>query len=400
VDAWTTFLRHLTSDGLLSVSRWYFRSRPAELYRTTTLAVEALRAVGVTDPRGHLAIVANLRPLTHAPAAEVPEGVGTILVSRRPFTSEELDVLEREGSRLQFDIPLSPRASIDATFARLTDPETRDSFLASYPINIAAPTDDSPFFFNMLRLRDMGRLSLLDLGSLSHNMKAVATLGVLLMTVTVMTAVCILLPLWITRRRVDLSGTAPLLSFFVAIGLGFMLIETSQMQRLIISLGHPTYGLSVVLFAMLLSSGLGSYLTAGVSPELAGASGRQRLVLLVVILAVFGAITPAIAQWSESATTWVRITAAVLLLFPAGLFMGMAFPLGMKIAASRARELTPWLWGLNGAASVLASVLSVCIALTWSISTAFWTGWLCYVTALGAFLVASRSSRGSRVPGF
>ena len=89
-------------------------------------------------------------------------------------------------------------------------------------------------------------------------------------------------------------------------------------------------------------------------------------------------------------TTPVRIAAAVLLLFPAGLVMGMAFPLGMKLASARARELTPWLWGLNGAASVLASVVSVCIALTWSISTAFWCGWACYFAALVTFVRAGR----------
>ena len=65
--------------------------------------------------------------------------------------------------------------------------------------------------------------------------------------------------------------------FFIAIGLGFMLIETSQMQRLIIALGHPTYGLSVVLFALLLSSGIGSYLTAGVTERTGGGVGRSRL---------------------------------------------------------------------------------------------------------------------------
>jgi hypothetical protein len=179
--------------------------------------------------------------------------------------------------------------------------------------------------------------------------------------------------------------------FFISIGLGFMLIETSQMQRLIISLGHPTYGLSVVLFAMLLSSGLGSYLTAGIDEAHAAPAGRVRLAALVIVLALFGSVTPAVARWSEPMTTPVRIAAAILMLFPAGLFMGMAFPLGMKLAARRARDLTPWLWGLNGAASVLASVLSVCIALTWSISTAFWTGWACYVMALTVFVRGARS---------
>ena len=70
--------------------------------------------------------------------------------------------------------------------------------------------------------------------------------------------------------------------------------------------------------------------------------------------------------------------------------LGMAFPLGMKVAAERSEALTPWFWGLNGAASVLSSVLSVCIALTWSISTAFWAGVFCYVVALAAFTVAAR----------
>ena len=397
VEAWTNFLGHLTDDGMLTVSRWYFHDRPAEMYRTTTIAVEALRSLGVTDPRRHIVIVRNMRPTT-ASTTDTPDGVGTILVNRQPFSDVELDTLDRETSRLQFEVPFSPRVAYDQTFAQLTTPAgpaELAAFLRSYPVNITAPTDDSPFFFNMLRLRDIGRTSLLDFGNLSHNMKAVATLGILCVTVAVLTSLCILLPLWMTRNRVSLSGVGPLFTFFIAIGLGFMLIETSQMQRLIIALGHPTYGLSVVLFALLLSSGIGSFLTQSVTANTAGASGRRRLLALVLILAAFGAVTPSVVRWIEPMTTPVRILAAVLLLFPAGLFMGMAFPLAMKLASARARELTPWFWGLNGAASVLASVLAVCIALTWSISTAFWTGWACYLLALFAFVRAARPTAGA-----
>jgi hypothetical protein len=202
---------------------------------------------------------------------------------------------------------------------------------------------------------------------------------------TLLTAACIILPLKIAARRADLSGTGALLTFFVAIGLGFMLIETSQMQRLIISLGHPTYGLSVVLFALLLSSGAGSLLTAHVPADRAGEAGVRRLVALLAVLMLFGFLTPYVVQWTESATTPVRILAAIVVLSPAGAVMGMAFSLGMKLAAQRAAALTPWMWGLNGAASVLASVLSVCISLTWSISAAFWSGWACYGLAVAAF---------------
>lgn len=386
VEAWQTFLRHLSDRGLLSVSRWYFRDRPGEMYRTMTLAVEALSSLGIENPRQHIAVVRNMQLANRR--QEIPDGVGTLLVSRQPFTASELDRLDAEAARLGFDVPFSPRVSVDDTFTRLTVRDGLDAFLAAYPINITAPTDDSPFFFNMLRLRDAFTPELLDVGKQSHNMKAVLTLAILLGTVTVLCALCILLPLWLTRDRVVLTGAGPLFLFFLSIGLGFMLIETSQMQRLIILLGHPTYGLSVVLLALLLSSGIGSFLTSGADAGSILRSGRSRLVTLVVLLVAVGAVTPAIAHWSEPMTTPARILVAVALLFPPGLFMGMAFPFGMKLASGRARELTPWLWGLNGAASVLASVLSVCLALTWSISTAYWTGVACYVVALVSFVKA------------
>ena len=206
----------------------------------------------------------------------------------------------------------------------------------------------------------------------------------------VLTTACIVLPLWLTRRRVDFTGAKPLFAFFIAIGLGFMLVETSQMQRLIIALGHPTYGLSVVLFAVLLSSGAGSYFTSGITPENVASRGTPRLVLAVVVLAAFGVATPWAAHAIEPLATVWRVLASVALLFPIGLVMGMAFPVGITLAATRWSALTPWFWGLNGAASVLASVLSVCIALTWSISTAFWAGWISYVVALIAFAAAAR----------
>ncbi len=390
VEAWTTFLSRLSDRGVLTVSRWYFRDRPAEVYRTTTLAVEALSRLGVSDPRAHIAIVRTMRV---ANRPEAPDGVGTLLVSRQPFTPGDLANLDRVSSDLGFDVVFGPRAASDQVFERLMTERAGSDYLAAFPVNIEAPTDDSPFFFNMLRLRDVFKWELLEVGKQSHNMKAVATLAALLGATTVMTVLCILLPLSVAGRRTDLSGTLPLLTFFVAIGLGFMLIETSQMQRLIISLGHPTYGLSVVLFALLLSSGAGSFLTASVASEHSGATGVRRLVALVAVLAIVGMFTPSVVRWTESAITSLRIAAAIAVLAPAGVVMGMAFPLGMKLAARRAPALTPWMWGLNGAASVLASVVGVCLSLTWSISAAFWAGWVCYVVALAAFSLA-RTPRG------
>jgi O-antigen/teichoic acid export membrane protein len=159
------------------------------------------------------------------------------------------------------------------------------------------------------------------------------------------------------------------------------------MQRLIILLGHPTYSLSVVLFAVLVSSGIGSYLTQS------GANIAPRMIALIAILVLTGLLTPALITRHVASPTATRIAIALLLLMPAGLFMGMCFPLGMQVAATRRQDLTAWLWGINGAMSVVASVLSVVISMTYGISATWWTGVAFYALALLAITRALSNSR-------
>ena len=379
LEAWSRFLERLSPRGVLSVSRWYYADRPGEVYRSAVLAVEALRRIGVQRPLDHFAIVRARPPA----AANAPDGVGTILVSRNPFTDADLDRLESVAARLKFDVVQSPRGSVDDTFAAIASVERLPALLASYPLDISAPTDDSPFFFHMLRLRDVFNLERWrDQGIVSFNMKAVGVLGVLLATVLLMTAACIVFPLIRMRRHVSLEGAAPYLLYFGAIGLGFMLIEISQLQRLTIFLGHPAYSLSVVLFSLLVSSGIGSLATGTVPSDVP--SLRTRLASTVAVLILFGLVTPVITQHFESASTPIRIALAIAILSPAGFCMGMAFPLGMRLALQHAPQLAAWFWGVNGATSVCASVLAMVIAIGGGISLAFWIGTACYVAAMAA----------------
>jgi hypothetical protein len=385
LEAWTSFLQRLSPRGILSVSRWYYADRPGEVYRSAVLAVSALRRMGAARPQDHFAIVRARSPA----AAGAPDGIGTILVSRDPLSAADLDALEAVASRLKFDIVQSPRTSIDDTFAAIAG-NRLEALLDTYPLDISAPTDDSPFFFHMLRLRDVFDLRRWqDQGIVSFNMKAVGVLGVLLATVVLMTTACIAVPLLRLDRGAGLAGAWPHLVYFAAIGFGFMLVEISQLQRLTIFLGHPAYSLSVVLFSLLVSSGLGSLSTARAA---AGAPAlRRRLLSTIAILIAFGLLTPAIAHRFEASSTPVRIALAIAILSPAGFFMGMAFPLGMRLALQRAPRLAPWLWGVNGATSVCASVLAVAIAIGAGISAAFWAGTACYAVAV-ATLARQRAS--------
>jgi len=391
IEAWKIFLEHLTPNGVLTFSRWYFQDIPGEVYRLTSLASASLLKLGVRNPRDHIVIVRYMRGVT----GRDPNGIGTILISKKPFSNKDLDTIERVVREMKFDIVLTPRFSLDSTFATIASGKDLDTFTAKFPINIAAPTDDNPFFFHMLRFRDIFNRKLHNQGEVTVNMRAIVVLGVLLTIVIILTFLCIIVPLILTTKKAALKGSLPFFIFFTAIGFGFMLVEISQMQRLIILLGHPIYGLSVLLFAILLSSGLGSYSTQKVCNSVGNPTMKRvtimRLLLFLCMLSIFGILTPNILNVVKGSSTMLRIFVAAGILFPLGFFMGMPFPLGMKLASTRSTSITPWLWGINGATSVCASVIAVVISMSSSISTTFWTGSVCYLIAIIAFIWMSYS---------
>ena len=157
------------------------------------------------------------------------------------------------------------------------------------------------------------------------------------------------------------------------------------MQRLSIFLGHPSYALSVVLFSLLISSGIGSYTTQKIKEEHFWQSVQTRWISLIVILAVTGVLTPWIVGQFAGMTTPLRILIAIGLLFPSGFFMGMAFPMGIKTVTGENQVLIPWYWGVNGATSVFASVFTMILSLSFGITVAYWTGFIVY--AAGAYTI-------------
>jgi|AGTN01.3.fsa_nt_gi Spermidine synthase len=396
IESWELFFKHLTDTGVLSVSRWYHKGMPAESYRITDLAVEALQNTGVTKPRDHILMAMHEldKDATHN---EVDFAVATIVVSKTPFSSADVDKFEKICNDNQFQAILTPRFAQDETFKRIADGGQLKPFLDTLPLNVAAPTDDRPFFFHMLRLPDIFKLETWaaegdnTVGLALGNTQAVVMLGVILATVIVLTATCIVIPLLMASQRSVLLKNIPSTVFFGSIGLGFLFVEISQMQRLTLLLGHPIYSLSVVLFSLLLASGLGSYTTQWITDEQLKQKGVQRLGFLLAVLIISGLITPGLVQGFVNQPDAVRVALSVLVLLPMGLFMGMAFPLGMRVALRLSPSLSPWLWGVNGALGVLASVLSMAVSLEWGISASFWLGTSCYVVAIIAYTQAAKS---------
>jgi hypothetical protein len=381
-DAWRLFLERLTPRGVLTFTRWYDPNHLSETYRLVSLASTALAQSGVTNPRDHIFLILSRSRYS----------VATILTSKEPFSPADLDFLRELTDRLRFEVLLSPGQAADPTLARLASGKDLAEFVRSMPGRLEAPTDDSPFFFCDFRVREILGLAV------GHNRQKydiggpVATLAAMFVAVTLLTLLCIIFPLFFTAQRFRAASVTPLFVFFASIGMGYMLVEVSQLQRLMIFLGHPSYSLSTVLFTLLLSSGLGSYSTGNTNRWLSKRWSAGRLLLLLAALVLFGLLTPLAAKAFAPSSTPMRILVAVAILFPLGFFMGMAFPLGMMAASTRSEALTPWLWGLNGATSVLASVVAFMIVLGSGVVAAFWTGFACYVIAFASYLWAVRAT--------
>ena len=383
VDGWKIFLERLDDDGLLSVTRGV----TAEMWRLVALGREALRAIGAAQPERHMVLVTNRRPL--APRSWGP--MGLLLVRKTPFPEAELTQIRELADRMEFEVEFQPGWGKTPLVSALATGQGMDEERLKGATNFDAPTDDQPFFFNMVRPSKWMSTGGLD-SPLSH--QSVVVLMDLLLGVLALALLCIALPLVFARVALARADTA-LLCFFAAIGMGFMLIEISMLQRLIVFLGHPIYSLSVILFVLLLAGGIGSRISARVPDDRLRASGFGLLSLLTAVLVAAGLATVPLVTAFQGSETPLRIAIAGVLMAVMGTFMGMAFPLGMRLALASRRELGPWLWGVNGAMSVLASVLAVVIAMAFGISVSFWTGVASYLLGLGAFAFAAQRRAGS-----
>jgi hypothetical protein len=179
------------------------------------------------------------------------------------------------------------------------------------------------------------------------------------------------------------------------------MVEIALLQRMSVFLGHPVYALSVVLFSLILWAGFGSL--ASERMRLAGTG--KLLAWSVASAAYLFALPfwlPPLLVDLDGAGLLVRAGLCVLVLAPAGSLMGFGFPTGMRLVSAISTGPTPWFWGINGAAGVLAASVAVATSIAFSIDTTLRIGAACYLlVAAPAMLLMSagaRSSHSSPIP--
>jgi spermidine synthase len=353
VEAFRLYFRKLSNKGLISTSRWNhddpgFR---AESVRLVFMAMKALELEGIEDARKHFAFIQGGE-------------VGTLLISKAPFTPSQIDELDQASAHYGF-ARLWPLTFWPTDYSKhiswvplalLEGP----AWFHEQGFNVAPPTDNKPFFFDTISQRLHGSLRLA------------------LICVSVLALALFFLPFLLNRTFVKHPGFWRGSLYFAAIGIGFMLVELPWIQSFILYLGHPSYSTTVILASLLLGAGLGSF----VAVRIPTSSLRYKALLLPLVLIIVSLLSPSLFQTTLGWSFGLRLLFTFLLVVPVGFLMGFPFPIGMILFGEGNKA---WFWAVNGMTSVLGSVSSVVLAMTFGLAEVLILGTTFYLLAILVF---------------
>ncbi len=376
VEAWNLYLNRLEDNGMFTVSRWHSPNQIDETGRVVSLAVAALQDQGVQEPTKHIALISA-------------GNIGTLIVKRQPFTPEDANKLLQASKELGFGVILLPgQPPAERLLGDIASAQTRNQLLmviADTKLNYSPPTDESPYFFNMLRLSNINAVSATDV-VMTGNLLATLTLLVLLVTLLAVAIATIVLPLAFktqlgTKINIRSEKLWPGALYFSLIGAGFMLTEIALIQRLTVLLSHPIYALGILLFTLIASTGIGSFISDRLPLT------QKPWVYLYPIVTTgcvvgLGFLLNTLLATMITAPVLLKIGISVCVIFPVGLLMGLFFPTGMRLAKTISLDETPWYWALNGIFGVLCSALGVFISIYLGVSVNFIIAAICYSAVL------------------
>ena len=382
VEAFREYFNHLRPDGMIAITRWEFQ-HPREALRVVAVAMEALHRLGVANPTRNFIVVSQ--------GSLDEDGIPVVVLAKKTgFTPAELEAVTTHMNDYPDLEPLYlPSDPGQNPFSDLIASNDPNAFARGYAYNVSPVTDNAPFFFFTLKPGQiLGEKGLRGGIDWKVNLGVLVLLLVLAISVIAVLAFLVL-PLAL-RSRTKRHSPLPLL-YFVAVGLGYILVEIAFIQRFVLFLGHPTYALTVVIFLLMLSSGAGSLFSRLWLPRTD--LGWVPLVFVIVTLLADVFFLPSRLAALVGMDFGYRLLVSGVLLIPLGFVMGMPFPTGLRAfavlptpelpAGQRAADnAVEWAWAMNAAASVLGSVLAMVIAIQFGLTVTLACGTAAYLLAL------------------
>src|SRR3989304_8046234 len=192
--------------------------------------------------------------------------------------------------------------------------------------------------------------------------------------------IIVVLPARLKNVKKDRRTITLPLTIFICIGAGFMILEVSLFQKLILYLGSPTVSLSILLSSLLIGMGIGSFWGRKIFED--NLKKRLQIVSILIVITgiIFFILYPYILTELLVYSLTFRSVICFLMILPFGFLLGIPFPSCIQMLKQRNMErYIPWMYGINGAMSVLGSVLSVILSMIFGFTPAFFAGLFLYL---------------------
>ena len=394
-DAVRDYLTHLTPDGMVAFTRWGF-DPPRESLRLVSLAMRALDQMGTGGAAAR--VIVGRKGSVQGWGAQ-----DTVLIARNPFTAADIQralaCLRDSGMEAVY----YPGSSFDNPFRQLLLSPDPAAYQRDYRFDISPVTDNRPFFFYTVQPRDLAAFMSTAASKQAADYNAVnravpLLFGLMGISLAATLLILILPPLVLGTRLPSRPGVRVFLLYFLFIGAGYILIEVALIQKFVLFLGQPIFALTVVIFSMLASSGLGS----AFSKRFIGAR-EGRLIKALGCVALLAALLALVATQTMSALLWLpiplKIALTVVLIAPLGFTMGMPFPAALRRLEEWHPPSVRWAWSLNAASSVLGSVGALMCAIYLGLAQTLIIGGLFYLAAMAVVARVNLNAAPEPQPG-
>ncbi|MDH4233219.1 MAG: hypothetical protein OEW04_14470, partial [Nitrospirota bacterium] len=386
VEAFEEYLKHLAPEGMLSVNLFIIPPPRTELRLLATIAGAATK-IGIKDFTGHIASIRSWDTIT-------------ILFKKTPFPKREIEEIKAFARDRRFDMLYYPGITEKETnlfiktpsndlfhaFMKIIFPETREDFMRDYLFDIGPVYDENPFFHYYLKFENIREIYRLIGEKWQYFMEEGYLLPMIFIQVLFLSVILLLLPLIRGRMKKDRGlaidqGLFLSLAYFAFLGTGFMFIEISFIQKMILALENPPYAAAAVLSSILISSGIGSLLSQHLKLF------RKPSVILFLSLTVltYSLFLPLAIDKIAPFPLQTKILIVFFMLMPAGILMGVPFPLGISFLGRIRPDVIPWALAVNGCFSVLSPILAVMLAITAGFKIVILVGMTLYILAFCSF---------------
>ena len=381
-DSFAHILDRLSPDGLVSISL-YLLPPPRQEGRILSTWIDALERSKM-DPASHIMAIRSW-------------GTMSFFIKKSPFSRLEIQKLKDFAGKRLFDLVYYPGIQIDEVnihnelekpvyydlTLQLLSPAERAKLYKDYLFQIKPVTDNRPFFFNFFKLnklketyRAMGKKWL-------PFLQGEFLVPLILVQSIIIAFILILLPIFIFRKAKNkIRGfSSRIFFYFSLIGMAFMFLEITFIQKFILFLGHPLYSVSIIIFSLLFSSGLGSFFSKRILGQSLKRNLKRSLILCAGLIVLYLVLLPFLYESLIGTGLALKIIMTFLVIFPLGFLMGFPFPTGVRLLDQEDKRLIPWAWATNAFSSVVNSIFALVVA--------FWGGYnLVLILAAGGYLLA------------